>query len=62
MMYYVFRPHSDNKLFAWYGNSKYLPIPLPLTTKNKNIMKDNLDREKVGGVSESNLFNKTAYN
>ena len=62
MMYYVCRPRSDNQLSPRHGNSKYQPITLPWQTKITNIMSDNADKAKVGGVSESNLFNKTAYN
>ena len=30
--------------------------------KIKNTMEENVDKVKVEGISESNLFNKTAYN
>ena len=62
MIYYVCRPLSDNQLFPRHGNSKYSPITLPWPTKNENTMIDNAYKAKVEGVSESKLFNKTAYN
>ena len=34
MMYYVFRPRSDNQFSPRHGNSKYPPIPLSCPTKN----------------------------
>ena len=34
MMYYVFRPRSDNQFYPRHGNSKYPPIPLSWPTKN----------------------------
>ena len=62
MMYYICRPRGDNQLFPRNGNDKYPPIPLPWLTKNENTMIDNAYKAKVEGVSESKLFNKTAYN
>ena len=57
-----FRPRRDNQLFPRHGNAKYPPIPLPWPAKNENTMADNADKAKLDGVSESRLFNKTAYN